>query len=296
MTNLNLRLDHVGLCIRKLDLARDAFRKIGFNLSSRSMHAGSMVPGGPVIPWGSGNHCAMFKRGYFELLGLVDDSMPSTVKRMIGRYEGLHIVAMACESAQDAHKALAAAGTRAAPPAKLERDAAFGPKDEEVRRARFENVNLDEEQFPEARFIAIEHRTPEVLWQPHLMEHANGAQELNSVYFAVPDVDATVARFSPMLGAPDSRDGTVGFQLERGRFWIVPEAAMSSHSPVLQRGPINRVAAATIGVKSLSALAAYFDQQGVAYVAGASLDSPASIWVDPSEASHCALAFIQSAS
>ncbi|MGE3993397.1 VOC family protein [Pseudorhodoplanes sp.] len=295
MTTLGLSLDHVGLGIRNLDHARASFEKMGFRLTSRSMHAGALEPGGPVVPWGSGNHCAMFKHGYFELVGLVDDSMPSNVKRMVTRYEGLHIVAMNCSSSAAAYEALVEAGVKTAAPAKLERDAAFGINDEMVRRAKFENIHLNEEVNPEARFIVIEHRTPEILWQPHLLQHENGANELSSIYFASPNVALTVERLSRFLGAADRIDGAAVFKLARGRFWVMSEADMRAHSPVHRDGPVNRVAAAGIGVASLDRLRALFESRDIDYFEQPSLDASRSIWVGPSEASHGALVFTQTA-
>jgi len=266
---------------------------MGFRLTSRSMHAGALEPGGPVVPWGSGNHCAMFERGYFELLGLVDDGMPSTVKRMVARYEGLHIVAMNCSSSGAAYQSLIQAGVKTAAPAKLERDAAFGVNDEMVRRAKFENIYLDEEAHPEARFIVIEHCTPDVLWQPHLLQHENGAKELSSVYFVSPDVAQTAERLARFLGPGEPVNEGIGFKLEGGRFWVMSEAAMRAHSPVHREGPVNRVAAAGIGVASLDKLRALLESRGIDYVEQPSLDAPRSIWVGPSEASHGALVFTQ---
>lgn len=293
MTSFGFALDHVGLGIRNLDHARASFEKMGFRLTSRSMHAGALEPGGPVVPWGSGNHCAMFERGYFELLGLVDEAMPSTVKRMVARYEGLHIVAMNCPSSAAAYDSLVRAGVKTAAPAKLERDAAFGVNDEMVRRAKFENIYLNEEAHPEARFIVIEHRTPEVLWQPHLLQHENGAKELSSIYFVSPDVAATAERLGRFLGPGERANDVVGFKLARGSFWVMSEAAMRGHSPVHRDGSLNRVAAAGIGVASLDRLRALFDSRGIHYIEQPSLDAQRSIWVGPSEASHGALVFTQ---
>src|SRR3954471_3554535 len=127
--DIALRLDHLGHAVRDLERARAAYARLGFVLSPRSMHAGSVTPGGPVVPWGSGNHCAMFEHGYFELLGLVDETLPSNVKQMVQRHEGLHIVALACNSADQTFSALQVAGIAARAPITLERDAVFGPAD-----------------------------------------------------------------------------------------------------------------------------------------------------------------------
>jgi catechol 2,3-dioxygenase-like lactoylglutathione lyase family enzyme len=291
---LHLALDHVGLAVRDLDRARAAYQRLGFTLSPRSMHSGNIEPGGPVIPWGSGNHCAMFRRGYFEVLGLVDQDMPSNVKAMLEKYEGLHIVALTCASADEAYLALKSANVSAAAPISLERDAAFGPNNESIRRARFRNVYLDSGAYPEARFIVIEHLTHDVVWQRHLLDHPNGAEALASVYFCVPDVARTRERFAALLGPDHGDAGDTCFSLHPGKFWVLSEAEIRERIPVLRSGPLNRVAAAAIAVSSLDALRSFFGRQGVAYTEAPSLDSRASIWVAPGEAHKTALAFFES--
>ncbi|MFC4274086.1 VOC family protein [Achromobacter aloeverae] len=297
MPSLPLSLDHTGLIIRDLETARAAFEKLGFRLSSRSMHAGSITPGGPVEPWGSGNHCAMFKHGYFELLGLVDPTLYSTAKQMIARYEGLHIVAMDCASADEAHRRLQEQGIPAAAPARLERDAAYGPHDEETRRARFSNVYLDGEQCPEARFIVIEHGTRDVLWQPHLLSHPNGATGLAAIYFCPTDLPATLARFERLLGAPTRHGDAYCFALVRGVFWVLSPQAMRAACPVLASpadDAIHRVSAACIEVASLPALRGLLRERGIDTFEAPTLDGGRpSLWVHPSQTSHAALQFIE---
>ena len=63
MTELDLALDHVGVAVSTLELAHDTYRKLGFTLTARSIHSGSREPGGLVVPWGSGNHCARVEQG-----------------------------------------------------------------------------------------------------------------------------------------------------------------------------------------------------------------------------------------
>jgi hypothetical protein len=213
---------------------------------------------------------------------------------LLDRYEGLHIVAMACASADEACLALNAANVPAAAPISLERDAAFGRNGESTRRARFRNLYLDGDAFPEARFIVIEHRTPDVLWQSHLLDHPNGAEALASVYFCVPDVGRTEHRFTAVLGARNVDAGTTCFSLHPGKFRVLSEADIRKHVPVLRSGPLNRVAAAGIAVASLHGLRSLFDRQGVAYTEAPSLDSEASIWVAPADAYNTALAFFES--
>ena len=74
----------------------------------------------------------------------------------------------------------------------------------------------------------------------------------------------------------------------------VYEAAMRAHCPVLRDGPVHRVAAACIEVRSLPALQEYLQARQIDYVAAPYLDGAApSIWVAPAQASSAALQFIQ---
>ncbi|WPB56304.1 VOC family protein [Xylophilus sp. GOD-11R] len=291
-----LTLDHVGLAVFDLEAARVAFERMGFTLAPRSMHAGTMTAGGAVEPWGSGNHCAMFRRGYFEVLGLVDPALPSNVKKMLDRYQGMHIVALRCDSADAGYAALQAAGVRSEAPMALERDAIFGPANDGVRRAIFRNTYLDQTQTPEARFIVIEHVTPEVLWQPHLLDHDNGAQALAEIIFVTDDLAATEQRFTRFAGAPTRQGDALRFDLAAGSLRVMTEAALRAALPAeLAAAPLHRVAGAGIEVTSLDALETLFQARGVRYVRATTLDGAApALWVGPEHAAHGILQFTQS--
>jgi catechol 2,3-dioxygenase-like lactoylglutathione lyase family enzyme len=207
---LKLELDHVGVAVKSLDRGREAYARLGFRLTARSFHSGSRTPGAPVEPWGSGNHCAMFREGYLEVIGLTDEQKYSSVKDMVARYEGLHIVAIGWGQAETARVQLLARGVPVDAVRSLERDAAFGPDDGETRRARFRNCFVDREKFTEARFLYIEHLTRDMLWQPHLLEHPNGAVAIEEVYFAAEDQKATAHKLAALLPSP-----------ARGRFYVV---------------------------------------------------------------------------
>jgi catechol 2,3-dioxygenase-like lactoylglutathione lyase family enzyme len=291
----DLRLDHVGLATTNLESARRAYERLGFTLSRRSMHAGSTVAGGPVVPWGSGNHCAMFKNGYFELLGLVDASLPSNVKQMVARHEGLHIVALECASADETYRQALANGVAAGEPITLERDAPFGVDGSATRRAGFRNVYLNPVAYPEARFILIEHRTPDVLWQPHLLKHPNGAVGLDAVYLVSADVTDTVRRFTGLFGQPEQVGEARRFVLPRGSLWVTSEKTMRALAPMYSDAPVRPVAAASIRVKSLRMLEQLLNANSVRFSRGTTFcGTQPCLWVGPAEAEHAALQFIDS--
>jgi len=79
----SVKLDHIGVAITELERGRQAFDRLGFKRTPRSIHRGSPTPGAPVVPFGSGNHCAMFHEGYLEVVGLVDPTIFSNIKPMV---------------------------------------------------------------------------------------------------------------------------------------------------------------------------------------------------------------------
>jgi hypothetical protein len=238
---MNLDLDHCGVAVRNLDRGRDAYARLGFRLTSRSFHSGARKPGGPVEPWGSGNHCAMFREGYLEVIGLTDRKLFTSVRDMVGRYEGPHIVAIGCnEDADAAHAKLVQRGLPMESPRALERDAAFGKNDDKIRRAKFRNNFVDRDRYPEGRLLVIEHLTRDVLWQPHLLDHPNGVLGIDECWFASPDAHATARRLEPLSVGPmqvlDAGKGPPGYYLPLARgALIVVDAA---HWRALNPGPM----------------------------------------------------------
>ena len=291
-------LDHCGVAVRDLERGRQAYARLGFQLTARSIHSGSKSPGAPVEPWGSGNHCAMFREGYLEIIGLTDPTMYSSVKEMVERYEGLHIVAIGCGNADTAWAGFQASGAPVDPIRFLERDAAFGPGDREVRRARFRNMYVDRQKFNEAKFLFIEHMTRDVLWQPHLLDHPNGALGMEAIYFVVPDPAATAAKFAPLFSARvEELPGVTRLALGRGSLWLTTEAQWRDKVPGAFVPPQPAPAGFGIRVASLEATRKYLASQGVrtheAMHGSGKSGAPPSLWVAPEDACGAAIQFLQ---
>jgi catechol 2,3-dioxygenase-like lactoylglutathione lyase family enzyme len=276
---LKLELDHVGVAIRSLDRGRDAYARLGFKLAPRSFHSGSRAPGGPVEVWGSGNHCAMFREGYLEIIGLTDTEKYSSVKDMVDRYEGLHIVAIGVNPPSGGGLAIDAAreqllkrGVPVEGARSLERDAAFGPNDEEIRRAKFRNCYVDRQKFTEARFLYIEHLTRDVIWQPQLLDHPNGATAIEEVYFASDDPKSTAHKLAALLPSP-----------ARGRFYVMTGAEWKFRP----MPPLPSAVGFGIRVASLVQTRACLAASGV------KTSEDRGIWVDPADACGATIRFFE---
>lgn len=293
---MRLDLDHVGVAVRDLDAGFDRYARLGFRLTSRSLHSGATVAGGPVQPWGSGNHCAMLQEGYLEVIGLTDPALPSSVKSLVARYEGLHIVAIGCGNADEAHAALAAAGLPVEGVRALERDAAYGVDDAQTRRARFRNVYVDRAAYPEARFLFIEHLTRDVLWQPHLLEHPNGATRIETLWMVAEDGQATAAKLGALLRR-EAVPGEIGIEirLDRGTIAVVSPAHWRTWTGEEQPPPgLPAPAGISIGVIDLRRTEAFLESARVSFRRIGDGAGREGIFVPPREACGAGLLFTQS--
>jgi catechol 2,3-dioxygenase-like lactoylglutathione lyase family enzyme len=206
-------LDHVGIAGPDLDALAVAYERLGFRLTPRAQHH---APGPDLVvrPIGTGNRCAMLRQGYLELIAVIDPTLPSnTLDRFLARYHGLHIIAFAIEDPEAELARLRAAGIAIAGIAWLERpiDAPGGPA-----TARFARLPMPD--APEGRIQLIRHLTPELLWQPALLDHPNRAVALEEVTLVVADPAESAARFARLVGvAPTDAAGGIVLALPAGQ-------------------------------------------------------------------------------
>jgi catechol 2,3-dioxygenase-like lactoylglutathione lyase family enzyme len=224
-----LSLDHLGIAVADLDKAAAQFERLGFQLTSRGYHTlPPPSPGAPRPLVGTGNNCAMLRRGYLELIGVTDPVYQGRLRADIARYEGLHVIAFGTEDAPATAAALRREGLEVTGPRPLER-----PIEEqgETKLAKFEIVDFVAPALPEAHFFAIRHGTPELLWKPALLSHPNGVVSLDALTIAVADPAEFAGRLGRFLSVtPMAADGLV-LKLAPGRVHVVDGAWLAAHLP-----------------------------------------------------------------
>ncbi len=280
---MSFDLDHVALIVSDLDAAAETYRKLGFNLTPRSSHKGAL-PAGGVGPWGTGNHCAMFQQGYFEILGITDASLPhDNVARRLKRYAGLHLIAFGTRDAASASKRLQESGVPGiADPIFVGRDVPYG---EGTKPGRFAITYLDGETYPEADFIIIEQQTRDVLWQPELLAHPNGITALRSVTIASDAPIAALERLARVLGEPDGS----GFTLSPGRLDILAAPEAEARHPGLGRPqPLPKVVAVSFTVADVAETGRVLGANGVPFT-----QDGKTIRIAASDAAGAAIEFVQ---
>jgi catechol 2,3-dioxygenase-like lactoylglutathione lyase family enzyme len=273
-------LDHVGIAGRDLDALARAYAALGFTLTPFAQHH---APGadGVVRPIGTGNRCAMLRMGYLELIAVVDPALPSnTLDRFLARYEGLHIIAFGIDDAEAELARLRQAGIAIPGIAWLE------PVDtpEGVRTARFARLPLPE--APEGRIQLIRHLTPELLWQPGLLDHPNRAVSLLETVLVVEDPAAVAARLGRLAGsAPLVEAGEQVVTLGAGRLRIVPPGGAGRLFPDIVEPCLPFIAGLVIGTDDGAAAIARI-------AAGRGRAVPGGFLVDATHAGGAELLFV----
>lgn len=268
---LTLTLDHVALVTPDLAAAKDDYERLGFTLTRQSSHKGAIEPGGPVEPWGSGNHCAMFRRGYFEILGITDESLyHDHFKVLADKFHGVQLLALGCKSARDLYEAWK--DEDEAPvkePVEVGRDVPVGLEGEETEPGIFRIVHLEPEVFPEAELFFIEQATPDALWQEALIRHANGVVRLEGVVVCSEEPDRSRARFERATrGALPA--GVVTFESPKALAERYPGAVLPS---------VPCIAVVRFGVENLVATKKFLKSNDVTPHAG-----DKSVWLRPERA------------
>jgi hypothetical protein len=270
-----LALDHCGCVVQSLDAGAARWARLGFSVTPRSRQRGAVPGHADMQPWATANHCVMLQRGYLELIGVVDPGGHNPWSQFLARGEGLHIAALRCDDADAAYAALAARTGCFRPPVQRERPLDVAG---ELRTARFRNIFSDDAQCPEARYIVIEHQTPEFLWQPRYLEHENGALSLDETTFIADDPAVLLPHLQLFGPVRSDADGSLRVTLDgRGMLGVMRTdtfAKTYGYAPAYRPG----LHVLTVGVRDLPQAVALVQSRGVAV-----RSSDAGYWVPPDE-------------
>ena len=192
--NIPARLDHVVLNTHyEIDRAQAQLHALGFTLTPRGHHT-----------LGSVNHLVMFEGGYLELIGQPRES-EKVRQEILDSPLGLDGLVYAVDDVPACHDAWLALGLAVQPVQHFSRPVEV---DGVAIDARFSTVRLIPGQFAAGRVYACHHFTPELVWRPQWMAHANGARGVASMVVVDRDPQATRLSYA-RLGQWEA-----GFQLE----------------------------------------------------------------------------------
>lgn len=228
MSHPTLGIDHCFALVHDLEAAARQFCTLGFTLSPRGLHSEAK---------GSANYTIMFPHDYFEILGLVSETALNKAQRDVLETagEGLHAIACRIEDATGAARALEELGIATEHPNDFERpvDLPGGG----TGRAAFSTVSYATREVPRGTVFMCQHKTPETVWLPSLLSHANGATGLAGIVAISDDPQSEATRFARLW-----KDGEVISDLNETRVLTGADSA-----PLILQTP-EQIAAGYIGV------------------------------------------------
>lgn len=263
-------LDHVGWFVPDMATAGAAFERLGFVLTPFVAQVNADPAGGPPQPTGTGNRCAMLRRGYLEILTAVagpDTPLTRQHNAAIARYVGVHLLAFAVADAQMAHARLARVGFRPQDPVHLRRPIATngGGKAE----VAFTVIRVPPGTMEEGRIQILTQETPDLVWQERLLTRDNHIEALAGALLCVAEPVEAVARYSRFLGRPAAGSGDYAtIALDRGRLSFATPARCRALLPGVNFVDPPVIAAIALVASDIAAARLFCRSRGVPIVFG----------------------------
>ncbi len=270
-------LDHVAHFVPVMDAAAAALERCGFRLTPFTAQTNRAE--GKTLPAGTGNRCAMFRRGYVEILAAtVDTPLAQQLADRLTRHVGLHLAAFSTADARFEHRRLAAAGFPVLPLVDMRRPVAIeGGED----WARFTIARIASGLMPEGRMQFLTHHTEGLVWRDPFLDHPNGAHALAAAWIAAADPAEPAQRFAQFTGRPIRQEGEVSaIPLERGAVRVAAPDYLRRELGIEPGPPLPYLAAYEVEVASLPQLAKLLDAAGLVHLRvrdGISVSLPPSI-------------------
>lgn len=270
-------LDHVAHFVPDMDPAAVALERCGFRLTPFTPQTNRVD--GRTVAAGTGNRCAMFRRGYVEILATTGETpLARQLNERLDRHVGLHLAAFSsCDAAAEHHR-LAAAGFPVLPLVDMRRPVATDNSEEE---ARFSIARIAPGSMAEGRIQFLTHYTEHLVWPEPYLDHPNGAQALAALWIAAADPTEPVERFARFIGRPARRDGAImTIAIERGALRFATAEFLAREFGIAPGPPLPYLAASEIEVASLDRLRRRLDGAGLVYRAiadGTAVPLPPSI-------------------
>jgi hypothetical protein len=178
-------VDHLVLCVKDLERARDFYARLGFTLTPRAQH-----------PFGTANHLAQLQGSFLEILGVADRTQIPTATpgafsfgafnaEFISRREGFSMLVFQSEDAHGDQRAFAARGVDTYAPFDFSRRAVL--PDGSAVTVAFSLAFVTHPMMPDVAFFTCQQHAPQYFWKPEYQRHANGATAIVEVVMAAED-------------------------------------------------------------------------------------------------------------
>jgi catechol 2,3-dioxygenase-like lactoylglutathione lyase family enzyme len=224
-------LDHLVLCVRDLDAARDRYRRLGFTLTPPARH-----------PFGTANSLVQFDGNFLELLAVVDRSLIRPVgedefafaafaERFLAAREGMSMLVFASDDARRDQREFAASGLETYAPFDFARQAVL--PDGSAVTVGFSLAFVNDKRLPDAAFFVCQQHAPQHFWKKEYQIHRNGALAVDEVVMIARE-PAALAEFFARLqpgGAIKASGGVLTIATARGAISVLDPAVFATRFP-----------------------------------------------------------------
>ncbi len=224
-------LDHLVLCVRDLDAARESYARLGFTLTPKALH-----------PFGTGNSLVQLHGNFLELLAIVDRRLIKPVEaggfafaafneRFLAAREGMSMLVFASNDARRDHREFAASGLQTYAPFDFSRLAKLPVGSEAT--VGFSLAFATDPLMPEAAFFVCQQHAPEYFWKRDYQSHRNGALAVDEIVMVAPDPAALAGFFAKLQpdGALSTKGGRLTVATSRGSITVLDAAAFAARFP-----------------------------------------------------------------
>ena len=249
-------IDHLVLCVRDLDLARDTYARMGFTLTPRALH-----------PFGTGNSLVQLDGCFLELLAVmeperIEDPVPGAFgfaafnRDFLQAGEGFSMLVFESSDADADRREFADKGLSRLAPFDFQRSARL-PDGSDVT-VGFSLTFVTHPEMPRAAFFTCQQHAPQYFWKPEYQRHANTARTVAEVVMVAADPGRHAPLFAGLHGADAVTAGEDGLSIRtaRGAIAVLTPPAWTARygaipHPGLGDGP--RLAAYRIAVADIAA-------------------------------------------
>lgn len=194
-------IDHLVLCVRDLERAREAYRRFGFTLTPPGRH-----------PWGTMNSLVQLQGNFLEILAVAEPGMieaPAPGRFSFGAFnetflrkrEGMSMLVFASTDARQDQAEFTARGLPTYAPFDFSRQASL--PDGSTATVSFSLAFTGDPRMPEAGFFVCQQHAPQYFWKPDYQRHANTALGVVEIVMMAND-PAGLAEFFGKLVEPDT--------------------------------------------------------------------------------------------
>jgi hypothetical protein len=262
----SLALDHVGYVGADMGALRATMQRLGFACTDPRPLLREAADGGAPQSLQQESCHVVFGAGYLELSAVLTDDPRHHLGAYRARGTGLHILALGSDDVDARQARCRAVGIAVTAASNAARRIDYGTRHGE---ARFRWFMLEPHAAPDGLVCVVRNETPELVFQPAVQQHDNGAVALVEMALQVDDLQAAARRYGALLdvdvdGGAAARAGSVALALQGGSLWIATPAAFQARFGAAAAGIATpRFAAAGVRVTNLAAAATLLRARGV---------------------------------